>query len=273
MAAPIPTSTIRAAGAATVNAARTAGAAPLHSMITSTGSTCSASGAADTSTTASAPRSGGDRQPVRIRVAHRDPGAAGARDIGAQQTDRSGAGHQHPVPRLDVGLSGGPHRHRERLDQGGGVIGHLVRDGVRPMGRQHHVLGECAVDRRGGEELDERAEVVAPGQTLFAAPAGLLRLQRHPLPDPVLGNPDADGPDRAGRLVAQHQRLGDDEVGDPAVLVVVHVGTADADRGHLDQDLVRARLGNRDLLDLDRMRLDQPRPLLSAHALTLDARC
>ncbi len=43
---PIPTMTIRAAGAAASNAACTAGVAPLHSKITSTGSICSVNGPA-----------------------------------------------------------------------------------------------------------------------------------------------------------------------------------------------------------------------------------
>ena len=45
--------------------------------------------------------------------------------------------------------------------------------------------------------------------------------------------------------MAQHQRFADDEVGDPAVVEVVHVGAADADRGDLDQHLVGARFGHR----------------------------
>ena len=43
---PSPTMTIRAAGAAAAKAACTAGVAPLHSRITSTGSICSANGPA-----------------------------------------------------------------------------------------------------------------------------------------------------------------------------------------------------------------------------------
>ncbi len=256
--APMPTSTIRAAGAATVKASSTAGAAPLHSMITSTGSICSARGPVVTSTTAPAPRFVATASRFGLVSLTRHVGPAGAGDVGAEQAHGTGSGDQHAVPGLDGGLAGGPDGHRQRFDQRGGLVGDVVRHRMGPMGRQDDVLREGAVDRRGGEELDVRAQVVAPGQALAAASAGLLRLQRHPLTDPVLGDPGTDRADRAGGLVPEHQGLGDDEVGDPAVLEVVHVRAADADGGDLYQHLARARLGDDGFFDVDLVRLDEP---------------
>ena len=51
--------------------------------------------------------------------------------------------------------------------------------------------------------------------------------------------------------MTQHQRLPHHEVSDPAVVEVVHVRPADADRGHFHQHLVRSGLGYRGRLDGD----------------------
>jgi hypothetical protein len=48
----------------------------------------------------------------------------------------------------------------------------------------------------------------------------------------------ADGRDATRQLVAEDHRLLDDEVADPSVAVVVHVGSADPNGGDLDEDLV-----------------------------------
>jgi hypothetical protein len=49
--------------------------------------------------------------------------------------------------------------------------------------------------------------------------------------------------------VPEHERRPHHVVADAPVLVVVHVGAADADGGDLDQHLARARLGHRPVLD------------------------
>jgi hypothetical protein len=69
----------------------------------------------------------------------------------------------------------------------------------------------------------------------------MLRLDRHSLTDPVGINALADRCDTAGQFMAQDHRFGDDEVADPPVAVVVHVGSAHPDGGHLDQHFVWPR--------------------------------
>jgi hypothetical protein len=56
--------------------------------------------------------------------------------------------------------------------------------------------------------------------------------------------------DAPRQLVAEDHRLLDDEVADPAVAVVVHVGSADSDRRDLDEDFVRPRRRDFPVLDL-----------------------
>ena len=199
-----------------------------------------------------APRVGGHREPGGVGVADRHVRRpAGPGGVGAEQPDRSGAGHQHPVAGRDVGLASRPDPDRQRLDQGRRLVAHAVRHRVGADRVQHHVLGEGPMDRRRGEELDVRAQVVAPGQALPASAAGLLRLQRDPLTRRTVAHLGSDRPDGARRLVTQHQRLPHHEVGDPAVVEVVHVRPADADRGHLHQHLVWPGLGHRGWLDGD----------------------
>ena len=114
--------------------------------------------------------------------------------------------------------------------ESGTGMGHLGVDG--------DVAAERAVDRRGGVELHVGTQVVAPRGALFATPARMLRLDRDPLTDPGRVDLLADRRDAPRQLVAEDHRLFDDEVTDPPVPVVVHVGSADADRRDLDEDLV-----------------------------------
>jgi hypothetical protein len=64
----------------------------------------------------------------------------------------------------------------------------------------------------------------------------------------VLGRLAAPADDDAAGLVAEHERLLHDEVADPAVLVVMHVGAAGADGRDLDEHLVRTRRRDRAFL-------------------------
>ena len=54
--------------------------------------------------------------------------------------------------------------------------------------------------------------------------------------------------------MAEHQRLLDDERADPAVLVVVHVGPADTDGAHLDENVALSDLRQRTRLEADVVR-------------------
>ena len=191
----------------------------------------------------------GEFQPARVDIADRDVGGAERlRRLQAQQADRAGAGHEHPRARSDAGLAARPDADRQRLDQRGRVVGQAVRHGVGEPLVHRDVLAERAVDRRGTEEPHAGAEVVAPGP---AVPAGEVRdagLDRHPLAGLVAVGAGAGGNHDTGRFVPEDQRRLDHEVADPAVLVVVHVGPAGADRRDLHQHLARARPGNRPFL-------------------------
>jgi hypothetical protein len=68
----------------------------------------------------------------------------------------------------------------------------------------------------------------------------VLRFDRDPLPHPACIDAVTDGDDASRQFVAEDHRFLDDEVADPAVPVVVHVGPAHADGGDLDEDFVRA---------------------------------
>jgi hypothetical protein len=91
------------------------------------------------------------------------------------------------------------------------------------------VAGQRAVHRWGGEELDVGAEVVTAGAALPAPSTGDARLQRDALPRRVSRRARPCAHHHAAGLVAEHERRLDHEVADAAVLVVVHVGAADAD--------------------------------------------
>jgi hypothetical protein len=92
-------------------------------------------------------------------------------------------------------------------------------------------------------------KVVAAGAALAAAPAGHAGLQRNAIADRVLCHLGSHGADPTRRLVAEDQRRAHHELADPPVFVVVDVGAADAYRGDLHDDLVRAGLGDRAFLN------------------------
>ena len=145
--------------------------------------------------------------------------------------------------RRDVRLAHGGDGDRQRFQQRGGLVGHRIRYRMGEFGVDGDVAAERAVDRRRRVELHVRAQVVATGGALLAAPARMLRLDGDALADAGRVDLLADRGDAARQLVAEDHRLLDDEVADPAVAVVVHVGSADADRGHLDEHLVGPGVG------------------------------
>jgi hypothetical protein len=105
------------------------------------------------------------------------------------------------------------------------------------------VAGECAVDWGCGEELDVRAQVVAPGPTFTATATRDAGLERHAIADRVAGHLLRHLDDHAGRFVAQDDSRANLVLTDPAVLVIVDVGAADTDGAQLDQQIVCAELG------------------------------
>ena len=104
-----------------------------------------------------------------------------------------------------------------------------------------------------------RAEVEVAGLALPAAAARPLRLERDALTDAVAGHVRADADDGAADLVPEDQRALDDHVGDPAVLVVVHVRAAHPHRPDPHEHLVGTRGGHRSLLHLDGRRCGEHR--------------
>ena len=169
-------------------------------------------------------------------------GAEGAGGLGGDDADGSGAGDQDAAAGLDVGAFAGPEPHGQRFDEGGRLVADAVRDVVGEVALDGHVFGEGAVDRRGGVELDVRAQVVASGLALLALAAGALGFDGDALADAGRVNGASDGGDPAGEFVAEDQRVVHHVVADPAVLVVVDVAAADADGGDLHQDLVGVEL-------------------------------
>src|SRR5207253_2517243 len=94
-------------------------------------------------------------------------------------------------------------------------------------------------------------QVVTPSQALFAVPARHAWLHGDALAGGQGGHAVADSCDDPARLVPEDQRLVDDVGADPAVLVVVDVGSADPYRPNLDEHLSRTRFWHRPLFDVD----------------------
>jgi hypothetical protein len=84
---------------------------------------------------------------------------------------------------------------------------------------------------------------------LAAVPARYAGLEGDTLADAFGRHVRSHGDDPTTGLVTEDQGIVDHEVTDPTVLVVVHVGSAHADRGHLYEHLVGARSRHRAFFD------------------------
>ncbi len=190
-----------------------------------------------------------EREAIVQPVGHDDPlGAGQPRHRKAPQADGPRPDDRHGLARPradDVRRMDG---HLERFKHGRLFKRHAVgyRDALLRL--QDDRLADESVARRRAAELDGRAHVRLVGQAPLALTAVAGRLDGHAPAD--LQALDA-GPDLqylARPLVADDLRLLDDLVADAAVLVVVNVGPADADRPDANLDLPRAGLRFRPIL-------------------------
>ena len=144
-------------------------------------------------------------------------------------------------------LLGGPDADRQRFDQRGRLVGHRVRHRVRPVrlagrrtARRRRGSAGWRRTRRRGTGCSGRTGTarhrpqVSCGSSATRCPT---RSDRSPPGPTARIVPEASCPSTSGSR--------DDEVGDPAVVEVVHVRAADADRGDLDQHLAGTRFGHR----------------------------
>jgi len=131
----------------------------------------------------------------------------------------------------------------ERRDRPLALHGSVVTDAVGHRVRErrvdHDVLGEGSVDRRGRKESHVGAQVVAPGQALRAGQVGHAGFDGHALAHPPGRDAGSESGDLAGGLVTEDQWVLDHEPPDAAVVVVVRVRPADADRADAYEDLAR----------------------------------
>jgi hypothetical protein len=194
----------------------------------------------------------GQREPGHLHVAHNDLGSpAGSRDGGSHQADGAGPGDNHAVPDREASLPGGPNPDRQRLQQGAGVVGDAIGQGMAKVGVVDQVAGKGTVNRGRGHELHIRAEVVAPAPARPAASARDTRFQGDPLPERQVFYPISERPHHPRGFMAEDEGGLDDEVTDPTFGEIVHVRAAYPDGTHLDEHLTQSRLGDLALLDLD----------------------
>ncbi len=158
---------------------------------------------------------------------------------------------------VEFGLADRGDADGQRLAQCRGVVGHRVRHRVRELRADGHVVAECAVDRRGGEEPHMWAQVVVAAARLIAVRIGPLRFDGHPLTDPRRVDRFADANDRARRLVSEDQGPVHDETTHPAMPVVVRIRATDTHRRDPNQHVTGLRRRHRPLLHLDSALLDK----------------
>ena len=142
------------------------------------------------------------------------------------QADRPRAQDGHPVAQGHPRALDGVDAAGQRLDQGSVLGREAIGQRIHEVRRRDEQLRERAVDGRGAGERHVGAQVVPPRPAHPAGPAGHARLHGHELADLEALDPLAQLCDRAGKLVAEHQRALDDHIADPPVQVVVDIGAA-----------------------------------------------
>src|SRR5690606_95573 len=163
--------------------------------------------------------------------------------------DRTGTGDQHvladhvELQRAVRGVAVG-------VEERGQFAGDLVGDRPQVAGRHHDVLGERAIAVDADAD-GVRAQVLLAGTAVAAVPADDVAFGRDPLADGIAAHAGADFHDPADELVADHQPGLDRALAPLVPQVDVQVGAADRGFLELDQDLVRARLRDRDFLHPD----------------------
>ena len=165
----------------------------------------------------------------------------------AERADRSAAGDEHPLARLHRGAADAVQRDRERLGERGVAQRQAVGQAQELALRDLDVVGERALEVAA---LADRVAAGAEARATGAAVLALAAAHRRPADDGVadlpVGHRGADRDDRARVLVAV------DRVRPaPALEHEVDVRAADPAVADLEEDVVRADLGDRVLLDLD----------------------
>ena len=186
-------------------------------------------------------------------------GARSPDRLDAEQAYGAGAQHGHLVPQLDVGVADGPDGDGARLAERCCLVGYAVRDRQGLPVFHDDVLGVAPQGARGEADL---AVLVAGigGEGQSGAGRGSTAAPDHPVADLPAGDVRAYAGYGAAVLVAQ------DDAGRHLVVEEgVHVGAADGAVLDLELDLVGARLGGGDILDVE---LPVARVYRCSHRLT-----
>ena len=168
-----------------------------------------------------------------------------AADGGSHDADGAGAGDEHVFTHQIEG-EGGVHGVAERIEDGGQFIGDVVRQLEGVEGRDHQVFGEGAraVD---ADPYGVAAQVGATGAAVAAVAAGDVAFAGDAIADGEAAHFLADGDHLSHILVTDHHGHGYGLLGPLIPVVDVHVGAADGGLADLDQQIVVAELGSRDV--------------------------
>ena len=191
---------------------------------------------------------------LRVDV-HRDDRGSANQSRQLHNVGSDTADSPYPDRFADADLAGAHHRavgRGHRVGQDGGLLQWHVVGNPGQAGRQgHRVLRPGAVigerHQLGSQAV---AEVTAPA--VRAVPARPAGSHHHPVPLGPAGDARAEPGDRAGGLMAlgDHRPLRGERAVDQA-----DVGVADAAERHLDQNLARAGLGDRNILEHNGLRV------------------
>lgn len=173
-------------------------------------------------------------------------------DGSAEQTDGSSTHHDNAGAGSDVGLLGNVNGDSEGLNESALLQGDIVGKLEAEVGGGGPESSQGAVVGRGSGEAHLGAQVVAAGQAVLAAAAGVAGLEGDAVAslEGLHGVTNLD--DGTSGLVAKDHGVLDDKVANGTVLPVVDVGAADTGVVDGDENIVGVgELGDGALSELD----------------------
>src|SRR5664280_566744 len=185
----------------------------------------------------------------RLHVGDEYPAAAGqARPRSHAWSDHTGAEHDRHVAGLEPRFAGGVQADSQGLDHRALPETHVVGQLEGECLRVHHGRAQAAVHGRRRPEAHRWIEVVESEPGRAAVRIGNPGLHADAVAETQRCHGRAGFLHHAGGLVSEHHRRAHDKGADGAMLVIVHVAAAYADRVNPDADIMRTeRFVDRDL--------------------------
>lgn len=175
---------------------------------------------------------------------------------GDEEADGPAAEDGRGLPEPEMREVDGVDRHAERLADRAYSTCRVAWKGKNKMRRMGEVLTETPGSGRAAEEPEGAAQIGMTSHAIAASTTGHSWVHHHGRPEGQAICVRPESLDDTCHLVPEDVASGELQVADPAVGVVLQIGSANAHRLDPDQNFPRARRGKRNLFQVNLARRD-----------------